>query len=361
MLGVYIHIPFCKRICSYCDFCRVFYQEEYVNKYLDSLKREIRERYRGEDIDSIYIGGGTPSSLSLSQLKYLLEIIKIFKLKDNYEYTIECNPEDINNDKLRLFYEYGINRISIGVESFNKDVCSILDRGHSERMVFEKIKLAKRYFNNINIDLIYGVNNDINIVKGDIHKFLELDITHVSCYSLIIEEHTKMYLNNYKYIDEDIDYEMYKYISDTLSNNGYIHYEISNYAKEGYQSIHNKNYWKNGEYYGFGLSAVSYLKHERISNTKNLSKYLNNCYLDSKIYEDIKMRKENTIMLGLRLIDGININDYNKEYQDDLLRKDIIKELIIDGCIEIDNNNLRIKKEYLYLQNSILNKIIGML
>ena len=359
MIGVYIHIPFCNKICNYCDFCKILYDSNYVSRYLDSLEKEIHDRYKGETIKSIYIGGGTPSSLSIDELDRLLSIITIFNLDDNYEYTVECNIESIDIDKINIFKSYGVNRISFGVESFNKDIQGILGRSHNEDMIFDNIYLTKKYFDNINIDLIYGVNDNIDIVKYDISKFLELDIPHISCYSLILEEHTKLYIDGYKYTLEDIDSDMYNYISSTLNNNGYKHYEISNYCKDGYESIHNKNYWLNGSYYGFGLSAVSYLNNYRISNTKNMSKYLKGNFIDRNEYEDINIQKENDLILGLRMIEGINIDKFNKKYNDDLLNRDIIKELIDNDYLMVNNNYIMCNKKYLYLENYILEKIIG--
>ena len=359
MLGVYIHIPFCKNICNYCDFCKVYYQTGYVSKYLDALKLEIKNRYKNEEVDTIYIGGGTPSSLNLDELRRLFDIIKIFKLKDNYEFTIECNIESIDEDKLKLFKDNKVNRLSFGVESFDKDILKILGRYHNEEMVFNNIELSKKYFDNINIDLIYGVTNDIDIVKRDIDKFLKLDISHVSCYSLILEENTKLYIDRHEYIDQDVDRMMFDYINDTLVNTGYNHYEISNYAKDGYESVHNKNYWLNGSYYGFGLGAVSYLDNYRISNTKNMNKYLNEDYVKNREYETISVRKENDLMLGLRLINGINIDLFNKKYNDNLLDKNIIKKLINDGMLEVFDKYLRCNYKYIYLLNDILISIIG--
>ena len=231
MLGVYVHIPFCNSICTYCDFCKTLYNKQYVTKYLDSLEKEICGRYKGEEIDSIYIGGGTPSCLDVAELDRLFSILSIIKLKDNYEYTIECNIESIDIYKINLFKSYGINRISFGVESFDSDIQKILGRSHNEDLIFDNIYMTKKYFDNINIDLIYGVNDNMDIVKSDILKFLELDIPHISCYSLIIEEHTKLCIDKHKYIDQDIDNEIYNYIRNTLAKNGYKHYEISNYGR----------------------------------------------------------------------------------------------------------------------------------
>lgn len=357
-MGVYIHIPFCIKICNYCDFCKMYYDKQYTSKYLDKLEDEVNSRYKGEVISTIYIGGGTPSCLEIDELDRLFRIIDIFKREDNYEYTIECNVVDINDNLLKLFKAYGINRISIGVQSFSKDIIKKLGRDHDSQLVFDKINLVKQYFDNISIDLIYGVTEDIEIVKCDISKFIELDIPHVSCYSLIIEEHTKLYIQGNTYIDDGIDRKMFDYINDTLVRYGYKHYEISNYAKSGYESRHNKNYWLNGSYYGFGLGAVSYLDNYRVSNTKNMHKYLLGEYLDRSEYEDKQIRKENSLILGLRLIDGIDINYFNKEYNDDLGNKKIIKELIDDNYLEIVNNKIRCNYAYIYLLNGILEKII---
>lgn len=359
MLGVYIHIPFCNKICTYCDFCKILYNKKYINNYLDRLAEEINKRYKGELVDSIYIGGGTPSSLDNLEIDRLLSILTKFNLKDKYEYTIECNIENIDIDKINIFKSYGINRISFGVESFNKNIQNILGRSHDEEMIFDNIYMTKKYFDNISIDLIYGVNSDIEIVKEDINKFLELDIPHVSCYSLILEENTKLYIDKHKYIDVDIDRSMFDYINDTLISRGYNHYEISNYAKEGYESIHNKNYWLNGSYYGFGLGAVSYIDNYRINNTKNLSKYLSGVFENNRDYEDINIRKENDLILGLRMIRGINIDNFNKKYGDDLLKRNVIKKNIDNGYLEVVDNNLRCKSEYIYLLNNILEDIMG--
>ena len=359
MVGVYIHIPFCKKICNYCDFCKVLYNDKYISKYLDNLENEIKTRYKGEKVTSIYIGGGSPSSLKTSDMKRLLQIIKLFKTDKDIEFTTECNPDDLDKEKLELYLEYGINRLSLGVESFNSDILNVLGRVNTKEMIISRIKLAKEYFKNINIDLIYGVNEDIKTVLNDIDLFLELDIPHISCYSLIIEEHTKLYIGGTKYIDSDIDSKIYDSIQDKLSKHGYNHYEISNYALPGYESRHNQLYWHNLEYYGFGLGAVSYLDKVRRSNTKNLSKYLRGEYLDNNHLEDIQEEKENTLILGLRLVKGIKIDEYNRRFNDSILDREVIKELINDGYLENIHGYLRCKKEYLYTENSILERIIG--
>ena len=357
-MSIYIHIPFCNSICSYCDFCKVYYNKKYIYDYLDNLKKEISSRYKGEKVNTIFIGGGTPSSLDIDELRYLFDIIGVFD-KDIYcEFTMECNIDSISEEKLIIMKKYGINRVSVGVESFNDSVIKFLGRNHDKKMVFEKIGLVKKYFDNINIDLIYAAYDDINILKSDIDCFLELDIPHISTYSLIIEDNTVLKINNTKNIDEDLDYGMYNYIQDTLEKNGYIHYEISNYARSGYQSKHNLVYWNNEEYYGFGLSSTSYINNERITNTKNLRNYLNGKYICTSISEDKEIKMENEVMLGLRKLDGIDLDRFKDKFNVSLEDIYNIDNLISEGYLVKEDNYIKINKKYMYISNEIIVRIL---
>lgn len=357
-MSIYIHIPFCNSICTYCDFCKIFYNKKYINDYLNNLEQEIKVRYKSEIVNTIFIGGGTPSSLDDEELIRLMNIIRIFKLSKEYEFTIECNIESITENKLKIMKKYGVNRISIGVESFDNSIIKLLGRNHTKKDVYNKIEIVKRYFSNINIDLIYAAYDDINILKSDIDCFLKLDIPHISTYSLIIEDNTILKINGMRNIDEDIDYEMYKYIEDALEKNDYIHYEISNYAKNGYQSKHNLVYWNNEEYYGFGLSSTSYINNERITNTKNLRKYLNGEYLDTSVYEDKDIRMENEIMLGLRKLDGIDLDRFKEKFNVSLEDIYNIDNLVRNGYLIRDNNCIKIDKKYMYISNEIIVRIL---
>ena len=357
-MSIYIHIPFCNSICTYCDFCKIFYNKKYINDYLNNLEQEIKVRYKSEIVNTIFIGGGTPSSLDDEELIRLMNIIEIFKLNDNYEFTVECNIESITENKLKIMKKYGVNRISIGVESFDNSIIKLLGRNHTKKDVYNKMGIVKRYFSNINIDLIYAAYDDINILKSDIDCFLKLDIPHISTYSLIIEDNTMLKINGMKNIDEDIDYEMYKYIEDALEKNDYIHYEISNYAKNGYQSKHNLVYWNNEEYYGFGLSSTSYINNERITNTKNLRKYLNGEYLDTSVYEDKDIRMENEIMLGLRKLDGIDLDRFKEKFNVSLEDIYNIDNLISEGYLVKEDNYIKINKKYMYISNEIIVRIL---
>ena len=353
-MAIYIHIPFCNSICSYCDFCKIFYNKKYIDAYLDSLNSEISERYKGEVVTSIYIGGGTPSSLDDDELVKLFEIIKIFNRDKDVEFTMECNIESITESKLMIMKRYGVNRISIGVESFDDDVIKLLGRRHNKKMVFDKIELVKKYFDNINVDLIYAAYSDMDILKRDIQCVLELDVKHVSTYSLILEEHTVLKINGMVNIDEDIDYEMYKYIEDRLVKNGYTHYEISNYARDGFMSRHNLVYWNNMEYYGFGLSSTSYIDNVRRCNTKNINSYLEGNFIGSSEYEDVDVRMENEVMLGLRKFDGICLTSFEKKFGKKFHDVFNIDDLVRNGYLIIDDDFIKINKEYMYISNEII-------
>ena len=355
---IYIHIPFCNNICSYCDFSKIYYNKNLVNIYLEALREEIKKRYNNEEVKSIYIGGGTPTSLKYNELEKLLEITNIFNKSKLKEFTIESNIElDLN--KIKLLKKYKINRISLGVQSFNSKILNILNRTHKKKDIINTINLLKdNNFNNINIDLIYAVTNNINIIKKDIEEFLKLDISHISCYSLILENNTLLKLKNFKLVNEDIEYKMYQYIEKKLTKNNYIHYEISNYAKKNMESIHNINYWLNHEYYGFGLSAVSYINNYRITNTKNITKYINKNYIKDKIYEDIDIQMYTDVMLGLRLLKGINIKDFYKKYNKKIEEVYNIEYYLKENILIKNNNYLRINKNYIYLSNEILINIV---
>ena len=360
MKSVYIHIPFCNKICSYCDFTKIYYNKKYINKYLDVLEYEIKKSYKNEIINTIYIGGGTPTSLDLDELRKLFNIIKIFKLNTNYEFTIECNIESLSKEKLDLFKKNNVNRLSIGIETFNDKFLKYLNRNHKKNQVFDIIEYAKELFDNINIDLIYGIKNEsLDDLKYDIDNFLKLDINHISTYSLIIEPHTKLYINNEQNIDEELDYKMYEYICKKLKEYGYIHYEVSNFAKPGYESIHNLTYWNNQEYYGFGLGASGFIDNIRYTNTKNIEKYLNKEFISEKEIMNLKTNMENEMILGLRKLKGVNIKEFNQKYNHDIEDVFNIKKLIEDKKLIIKNDYIYINPKYIYLSNDILINFIN--
>ncbi len=353
--SVYIHIPFCKNICHYCDFCKMYYQTNWIDKYLEALKKEVITNYKGELIKTIYIGGGTPSCLNLEELKNLFLIIKLFKKSPDLEFTFECNIEDITLDKLKLLSKNGVNRISIGIQTFNKTHQKFINRENSYNIVLNKINLIKKYFNNINLDLMYGFENQtLKQLEKDINLFLKLDVNHISTYSLIIEPHTKFYIDKIKSIDEDLDYKMYQLINKKLLDSGFEHYEISNYSKKNYKSKHNLTYWNNEHYYGFGLGASGYINNIRYDNTRNLNKYLKGDYVFESHKLSLKETMENELILGLRKINGVNRKIFFDKYKRNIEEVFDIKKLLIDKKLIKKNNYYFINKDYLYLSNDIL-------
>lgn len=348
--SVYIHIPFCETICTYCDFCKFYYNENMVNLYLDALYQEIKENYKNEIIETIYIGGGTPSVLSINQLEKLFEIIKLFKTKD-LELTIECNIENISEDKLKLLKKHGVNRISIGIQSMNSNIIKYLNRKHTEKEVFEKMEVVKKYFYNINVDLIYAVPGEtLEVLKKDLDLLIKLDINHISTYSLIIEPHTILYNKNEKTIDEDLDFKMYNLICDKLKD--FEHYEISNFGK--IKSKHNLTYWNNEEYYGFGLGASGYVNNVRYDNTKSFNSYISGNYILNREYQTNKIKIENEFILGFRKIDGIDIDVFEKKYNKKIVEIESVRKMLEEEKLILKDNNIFINPKYLYISNEIL-------
>lgn len=360
-MSIYIHIPFCKSICSYCDFCKMIYNKKWITDYLNTLEKEIQNNYKNEIIKTIYIGGGTPSILDIDELNKLFQILKTIKLDHNYEFTFECNIDDIDLEKLKLLYNNNVNRLSIGIESLNNQNLLFLKRNHTYKEVKDKINLIKKVgFKNINIDLMYAIPNEtIDTLKKDLDLFTSLDINHISTYSLIIEDNTLLKINKINNIDEDTDYEMYNYICDYLKNKGFNHYEISNFAKDGYESKHNLVYWNNLNYYGFGLGASGFINNIRYDNTKSLTNYLKGNYRSNERKMTIKENIENELILGFRKIKGINKKDFYDKYNIKLEDNLIIKKLLKENKLIENKSNMYINPEYIYTSNEILINFIG--
>lgn len=357
-VGVYIHIPFCKSICSYCDFCKFLYNEKWVGAYFKALENEINDRYMDEEVKTIYIGGGTPSALSPNELRRLFKMISKFNLQDGIEFTFECNLSDITEELLVILKYYGVNRLSIGIESFGKKNLEFMGRTADFKDALAKIKLCRSIgFNNINLDLMYAIPGEkMKDLKKDLDLFIKLNPEHISAYSLLLEEHTKAYINNEQYIDEELDYEMFKYIESRLKSA--VHYEISNYALKGFESKHNLIYWNNEEYYGFGLGASGYIDNVRYENTKNLKQYLLGNWIKNQelVNKTEKMKYE--IMLGFRKLKGINKKDFYNKYGVNIENVFDIKPLIKNKDLINKKEYIYINPDKLYVMNEILLKLI---
>ncbi len=351
MKAVYIHIPFCNTICTYCDFPKVYKNDIWINKYLKKLEDEIKENYKGELIETIYIGGGTPSSLNIKQLTKLFKIIQIFNISIDAEITLEANSEDLTPEKL-LFLKDKINRLSIGVQTFNNKLLRLMNR----TVNITNLKKAFKYFHNINIDLMYGFNEETpDILKQDLKEILKLKPTHISTYNLILEPNTILYIKGYRLKNDDITYEkiINKYLKD------YNHYEISNYALKGYESKHNLTYWNNETYYGFGLGASGYISNARYDNTRSINKYLNGKYKYITHVLDEQETLQNEFILGFRKIHGINKEQFKNKYHKNIKDINIIQDLLKQNLLKEDKTNIYINSKYIYVSNEILVKFLS--
>ncbi len=356
----YIHIPFCDNICTYCDFCKRYPNNKIIDKYLYALKEEIINNYRKEKIKTLYIGGGTPSSLSIRNLKELMKIIKLLKFDKDIEFTFECNPENITKEKLLILKSNGVNRISMGVETTNNKLLKYLGRKHDFKLVKEKISLIKEIgIKNINVDLIYALPNErICDLKKDLDNIISLNINHISTYSLEIHHNTILGIKKTKSINEDLDRKMYDFICNYLKEKDFNHYEISNFCKDETFSYHNLGYWHNEKYYGFGLGASGYIDNVRYTNTRSIINYINNKRI---IYKEEVNKKDKMIyelILGFRLINGINKKIFKEKYDIELINVFNIRDLIRQGLLIEDDEYIRIKEDNLYIENMILENFV---
>ena len=362
MLGVYVHIPFCERKCSYCAFSSFVSSEVEQEKYINSLIQEIEDFAKCEkrEIDTIYIGGGTPSLLSINLMQKLIKTLKDnFIWHDNLEFTIEANPNSISQDKLSFYKECGINRISIGVQSLDDDKLKTIGRLHSAEDAINAVKLAGKYFQNISVDMLIGLPNmNIKVFLKEIEYLTSLNVNHVSAYMLQVEDGTplarKVKCNNAYLPDDDESVLAYEEMSKLLKEKGFERYEVSNFAKENFCSRHNFKYWTGEDYIGFGLSAHSYINGTRWANSKNFEKYYHR-KIDMKEKLSFQQLIEEHIMLGLRCCHGIDktylVNlGYNideNQHLKDFIEKGIIRQ-------NYDKNRLYLNPDFYGVNNYII-------
>ena len=364
MLGLYVHIPFCKTICTYCDFPKIIANDCKKEEYINHLINELNS-YKDQliDVKTVYIGGGTPNSLPINLLEKLLNALKPY-LDNSIENTIEINSELLTVEQVQLFSRYNINRISIGVQTFYDRLIKIINRYHDYQTVINSINLLKKHnINNINIDMIYGLpTQTINELEEDINTLLSLDIKHISYYSLILEEKTVLeyQINNniIEPLEDEIVEEMALLIDNRLNNSRFIQYEISNYSLNTYESKHNLIYWNHDEYIGIGAKACGFYNNKRYQNNFILHKYYEK-YIDFEEIINIEEAKKEYMMLGLRKIKGVNLSEYflkfNSKIEDDF---DLSKLFKLD-LIEIIDNHIRIKKDKILLGNIVFEEFVG--
>ena len=364
LTALYIHVPFCEKICVYCDFHKEMATLSKKTKYIDALIKELKlNKDSYNNIETVYIGGGTPSNLPNDLLEKLLSSINdVIDITKDIEFTIETNPNDINIEKALLFHKYNINRVSIGVQTFNESHLKFLGRTHNKSDVINAVNnLHKAGIKDINIDMMFSlVKQTKEELLKDIKEVLKLDITHISYYSLILEEKTTLYhLYNKNIVSmnsEDTEALMYNIVIDSLVLNGFNHYEISNFSKTGFESRHNTIYWKNLNYLGIGSGSHSLIDNKRFYNESNVTKYINNILNDIKEikveYETEALREE--LIMGLRLLKGININEINTKYNIDLLKDyDELNEFINKDLLILENGFIHFTRSGLMLGNLV--------
>lgn len=401
-LGIYLHIPFCKKKCDYCDFISFPYSQaiELVEKYIETMEAEI-DSYdlTSYNVTTIYMGGGTPSILPSKEIEKLLNKIKT-KLEENknetkwedIEITIEVNPGTVDKNKLKTYKKSGVNRLSIGLQTTNNKLLKQIGRIHTYEEFLNTYQMAKEIgFQNCNVDLMLGLpNQTIQDLKQSLEKILELNPNHISVYSLIVEEGTpierKLQKGELELPDEDTERQMYWYVKNTLELNGYEHYEISNFAKKGKQSKHNLNCWHQKEYIGIGISAHSYLNGVRYCNSSEIDKYIKNinkkefnindiinlCNGDTKILKKIdevyeineiqslEDKKREYMLLGLRKLEGIKISSFKEKFIENpiyVYHKELEK-LVSEKLIKVEGDWIKLTNKGLDLANLVWEKFV---
>ena len=371
-ISLYIHIPFCKQKCFYCDFKSYSGKEQYMKDYIDALNKEIREKCNGYIIKTIFIGGGTPSYLDEKLLEKLLNNInENVQLKYDCEFTIECNPGTLNEEKLKIMKNNNVNRLSIGLQSTYNELLKKIGRIHTYEQFKENYYMARKIgFDNINIDIMFGLPDmTVDMWENTILEIIKLKPEHISAYSLIVEEDTCFYrLYNDGKLNlpqEDDERKMYHIARDMMQESGYIQYEISNYSKKEKECRHNIVYWKDEEYIGVGVSSSSFINNKRIKNIDNINVYINNIFKNKSVYEEvyensIEDNMEEFMFMGLRMIEGIDINTFNEKFQKniyDVYGKEIKKHME-DELLVCTEGKLYLSPKGIELSNYVMSDFI---
>lgn len=368
--SAYVHIPFCTQICYYCDFSKVFIKNQPVDSYLEHLLEEFRS-YDIEKLSTLYIGGGTPTALSAPQLEVLLNgLTKNLDLSVLEELTIEANPGDLDADKIAVLKNSAVNRVSLGVQTFDDKMLKKIGRSHLEKDIYENIdRLKLAGFDNISIDLIYALpGQTMEQVKENVAKAIGLDIPHMSLYSLILENHTvfmnRMRRGKLPLPKEELEAEMFEYIIAELEGAGFEHYEISNFSKPGFESRHNLMYWDNAEYYGIGAGASGYVNGVRYKNHGPIRHYLsaveegNACITEDHLSQKEQMEEE--MFLGLRKKSGVSMARFEEKFGQSFagLYGEIVRDLVQQGLMQIEGDHVRMTKRGLFLGDTVAERFI---
>lgn len=374
MKSLYIHIPFCDQICSYCDFPKVFTQSQNTDEYLDALIVELeiyRESVDFSSLQTVYLGGGTPTALSVGQLEKLFNYLKSFICFDRLtEVSIEANPDSINDDeKIACLKRHGVTRVSLGVQTFNPDHLKILQRTHTQDCVREVVTKLSTLDFEINVDMIYSIpTQTLADWEADLDVLLTLPITHVSAYSLILEQNTKFFIDYERdeldLIDNEVEAKMFESAIERLKEAGFDHYEISNFAK-GVRSHHNLTYWENESYLGVGLGSHGKVDQIRYDNTRSITKYKKTLFAGelpilSKKEQRLEEQIEESMFLGMRLLAGINLAGMSARYGVDILDlySQKIAKLVELGYVSLLDGVLRLTQKGLLMANDVFEEFL---
>ncbi|GIN55837.1 radical SAM family heme chaperone HemW [Lederbergia ruris] len=369
MKAAYIHIPFCEHICYYCDFNKFFLKGQPVDEYLQSLFQEFKmtiDQTSTKELETIFVGGGTPTALDERQLESLCQGIREGLPFTKGEFTFEANPGDLSREKLEILADYGVNRLSFGVQSFNNQLLEKIGRSHRVQDVYRSIEEAQEVgFENISIDLIYALpGQTIDDFQDTLQKALALDLPHYSGYSLIVEPKTIFYnlmrKGKLPLPSEDEEADMYRLLIEEMEKKGLHQYEISNFSRKGYESKHNLIYWNNEEYYGFGAGAHGYIQGTRYSNAGPLKKYMEPISegrrpVFSENTPSIKEKLEEEMFLGLRKTKGVSVSHFQRKFSLDPFQtfRPAIKEMTERDLLEIHDDHIRLTEKGRFLGNEV--------
>ena len=365
-LELYVHIPFCVRKCQYCDFLSGPSDEETKDRYIEALLKEIRAAEHTEDYEivSVFIGGGTPSALKAEAIASIMRTLQEqFFFCEDAEVTIEANPGTVDLEKLTIYRNVGINRLSLGLQSTDAEELKLLGRIHSYEEFLKSYEWAREAgFSNINIDLMFAIPGQTGEAwRQHLYQVAELNPEHISAYSLIIEEGTPFAEQNLDLPDEDTEYQMYEDTAEILERYGYRQYEISNYAKQGYMCRHNAGYWQRLEYLGFGLGASSLYRGMRFSNTRRMQEYLKESRNPDQIRKDVTVLSRNEqieefMFLGLRMTEGISEKKFEENFDVRLMDVygDILQKYEETGFMEHIETKWRLTRKGIHVSNHIL-------
>ncbi|MDK0536700.1 radical SAM family heme chaperone HemW [Clostridium perfringens] len=369
-ISLYIHIPFCAQKCLYCDFPSFARKDHLRKAYIEALNKEIinlREKHDNLEINTIFIGGGTPSVLESNELECLLKEIAKLNMAKDIEYSMECNPGNLTEEKLEVMKKYGVNRISMGVQAKQDNLLKGLGRIHNYKTFKENFLLAKNVgFNNINVDLMFGLPNQrLNEWEETLREIISLEPAHISAYSLIIEEGTAFY-NLYendklKLPTEEEERKMYHLAKEILEENGFNQYEISNYAKEGKECRHNLAYWNMDNWIGVGSASASYINGKRIKNISSVEEYINSINERGEAVEEIINNSKNDNMeefmfMGLRKINGIDENEFKKRFGMNIndVYGEILNKYIDEGLLIRESGRIFLSEKGIEISNVIM-------